>query len=110
VPRASPTTELDIVEVFTPGGRVLVLLRSADPGGGGGFVRGLVRGGGSGAAAAGAGGGVTALGFGVGVWTGAGGGGSPPSPSSDQPDAKSAMRLFVSSPRRRRVLSSSGTV
>jgi hypothetical protein len=62
-------------------------LRAADPGGGGGTVFALrrVAGGGSG--------------------SGAGSG----SLSTFHPDARSAMRPFVASPRRRRVRSSSGT-
>jgi hypothetical protein len=45
---------------------------------------------------------------GAGVATGVAGGSSP-GDSTDQPDARSAIRLLVSSPSRRRVRSSSGT-
>jgi hypothetical protein len=64
--------------------------RSAEPGGGGGTVRGFLRGVAPGGAA---GSGAVA----------AGGG------STCQPSARSAMRSFVASPSRRRVRSSSGT-
>ena len=96
-------------------------LRSGEPGGGGGFVRPLARvgtGAEGGAAAAGVGDGTAAVGFGVaidagagfGVWSGIAGTAGPfASSSSVQPDAKSAIRFFVSSPSRRRRRSSSGT-
>jgi len=99
--------------------RSSIALRAADPGGGGGAVRGLLRSAagatGTGVAAdlgtgvaADLGTGVAAdVGDGLGVCAGTGDGGS--SPSSDHPDARSAIRFFVSSPRRRRRPSSSGT-
>jgi len=74
--------------------------RSAEPGGGGGWVLRFARG-----VGAGSGSGVSS---GIGVGSGfveVGSGSSP----TDQPDARSAIRLFVASPRRRRVRSSSGT-
>jgi hypothetical protein len=92
-------------------------LRSADPGGGGGTVRGLRRGGSAGALGSPTSmAGVAA--FGVADGDGAGvaaradvpGSGSPASGDSTvQPDARSAIRALVSSPSRRRVRSSSGT-
>lgn len=82
-------------------------LRSGEPGGGGGFVRCFARGGGGSAAGLGV---ASDAGAGFGVCAGtAGPGGSLASPSSDQPEARSAIRFFVSSPRRRRGRSSSGT-
>jgi hypothetical protein len=72
-------------------------LRSGDPGGGGGtvfwFRRGASR--------------ATSLGRDASRLIGSGAGGD--SPSTVQPDANSAMRPFVSSPRRRGFRSSSGT-
>ncbi|MCW5804707.1 MAG: hypothetical protein KIT31_20210 [Deltaproteobacteria bacterium] len=64
-------------------------LRAADPGGGGGAVVVFAR--------RGASGGAVGSGFGVGGL------------STDHPDARSAIRPFVASPRRRRVRSSSDT-
>jgi hypothetical protein len=172
--RASPDTGFALVDVFTPAGRAASTilsssaLRAAEPGGGGGFVRGLARAGTAGGSAVtgllrSAGGVVTGLlrsvgdvgtgvlrsvgdvvtgvlrsvgdvvtgvlrsaagglGLGVGVCAGlaiggagvcaglvTGGGGASSGSSSDQPEARSAIRFFVSSPRRRRGRSSSGT-
>ncbi len=72
--------------------------RACDPGGGGGWVLLRVRG-------AGLGSGVRSTGSGS---SGASGSSGRSSPTS-QPDARSAIRLRVASPRRRRVRSSSGT-
>jgi hypothetical protein len=103
-------------------------LRSAEPGGGGGTVRGFERppAGGTGAAgvaftcaagvafagAAGvafAGAGVAAAGGGRGSGAAGASGAFTVSDSTVQPDARSAIRAFVSSPSRRRERSSSGT-
>ena len=101
-------------------------LRSAEPGGGGGTVRGFLRPGSAGALGSGAtSAGVAALGVAAGDGAGVAGraagdagaegadvpvAGSPASGDSTvQPDARSAIRALVSSPSRRRVRSSSGT-